>query len=78
MEIHTISTTNIHFREIEDAEFDNLGIIRKAKRIKNINIQNYETIVYTKKNYINPEFQRKTNQEINGINLYKNKLLLII
>lgn len=53
--IRTMSVTRIHMDEIEDAEFDNLGRITRAKRIKNVNIQSWGTTIYDKKNYINPE-----------------------
>ena len=44
--IKTTAITRIHIEELEDAEFDNLGRITKAKRIKNMNIQSWGTTIY--------------------------------
>src|SRR5688572_6220915 len=44
--IKTTAVTRIHMDEIEDAEFDNLGRITKARKIKNVNIQSWETTIY--------------------------------
>jgi hypothetical protein len=44
--IKTTAVTRIHMDEIEDAEFDNLGRITKARKIKNVNIQSWGTTIY--------------------------------
>ncbi len=39
--IRTTSVTRMHIEEMEEVEFDNNGRITKAKKVKNINIQNW-------------------------------------
>jgi DNA-binding transcriptional regulator/RsmH inhibitor MraZ len=48
--IQTISVTRMHIEEMEEVEFDTNGRITKAKRIRNVNIQNWGATTTTCQN----------------------------